>query len=150
AVAALSGRVELVVVGDGEDRGKVEQIVARQKATNVRVVGAATGERLIAWYRWADVFVQSSDKEGMPLVLLEAMAAGLPIVATDVPGCRELVAGVGMLAAPDPGALAEVLERVVDDPALRRELADRSRGVGMTRSWTAIVPKLEAIYEAVR
>jgi glycosyltransferase involved in cell wall biosynthesis len=150
AVAALSSRVELAVVGDGEDRTQVERIVAAQKQTNVRVVGAATGEQLVDWYRWADVFVQSSDKEGMPLVLLEAMAAGLPIVATDVPGCRELVTGVGLLAAPDPAALARVLTQVVEDPVLRGELAERSRRAGVARSWNAIVPTLEAVYEAVR
>ncbi len=71
-----------------------------------------------------------SYREGLPKALLEAMAAGRPIVATDVPGCREAVRDRdnGLLVpSRDAGALARALETLIGDPELRRQLGDRGR-----------------------
>jgi glycosyltransferase involved in cell wall biosynthesis len=77
-----------------------------------------------------DVFCLVSYKEGLPLSLIEAMASGLPVVATDIDGVRDVVqAGVnGMVVAPDDvDALAHALTRLSSDPALRRRLGDTGR-----------------------
>ncbi|HSJ16264.1 MAG TPA: glycosyltransferase, partial [Longimicrobiales bacterium] len=77
-----------------------------------------------------DVFVLSTHWEGFPLVILEAMAAGLPVVATAVDGIPELVRpnDTGMLVPPaDPQALAEALLLVLRDPALARRLGEAGR-----------------------
>jgi glycosyltransferase involved in cell wall biosynthesis len=69
-----------------------------------------------------DVFALPSYREGMPVSILEAMATGLPVVATDIRGCREeVVAGETGFLVPtrDAGLLAEALERLLVDPALR-------------------------------
>jgi glycosyltransferase involved in cell wall biosynthesis len=71
-----------------------------------------------------------SYREGLPKALLEALAAGRPIVATDVPGCREAVRdGENGLLVPsrDPEALAAALETLIRNPALRRQYGDRGR-----------------------
>lgn len=76
-------------------------------------------------YRLAHIVTLPSMGEGLPTVLLEAAACGRPIVATDVPGCREAVADgqTGLLVPPnDPPALAAALEKLLDDPALGRTL----------------------------
>ncbi len=107
-------------------------------------------ERLAAWQRqgvvewWGrrddmpEVFAQAhvaclpSYREGLPKVLLEAAACGLPLVATDVPGCREIVrqGETGLLVPPrDPDGLASALLRLVDDRELRRSLGARARAV---------------------
>jgi len=96
------------------------------------------GPRLLDRYREADVFVHTAVTEGVPQVLVEAMAAGCAVVATDVGGVRDLVAdGVtGLLVPPaDPRALAAAVGRVVDDAALRARLsaAARERARGLTR-----------------
>jgi glycosyltransferase involved in cell wall biosynthesis len=150
AVAAVRRPVELVLVGDGEDRALVEATIARLGLTNVRLAGAARGGELVDWYRWADVFVLPSDKEGMPLVLLEAMAAGLPVVATDVPGIRDLVGADGLLTGCDPAELGAGIDRVAGDAHLRARLVAASRRRGAGRSWPSLVPDIEAVYEAVR
>jgi glycosyltransferase involved in cell wall biosynthesis len=78
----------------------------------------------------ADVFVLPSRYEGMPLALLEAMDAGLPVVTTRAPGCTEVVAdGVtGLLVPPeDPPALAAALARLLEDPALRQRMGRAGR-----------------------
>ena len=94
----------------------------------VRLAGERddVGELLAA----ADLFVLSSRSEGLPLSILEAMAAGLPVVASDVGGVPELVVDgeTGLLVPPgDPHALAAAIDRLLDDPDLRRRLGAAGR-----------------------
>ncbi len=80
----------------------------------------------------ATIAVLPSRREGLPLSLLEAAACGRPLVATDVPGCREIArAHVNALLVPpeDAPALADAIERLADDPALRREFGAASRAI---------------------
>jgi glycosyltransferase involved in cell wall biosynthesis len=149
AISYVSSPVDLVLVGDGEQRGLVRDHLERLDLSNVRLAGAQRGEGLLRWYRWADVLVLPSDKEGMPLVLLEAMAAGLAIISTDVPGSREVLEGVGLLTAPHPGALGAAIQRVAADPHLRSELAARSLQRGRSHCWDERVVELERIYDQV-
>lgn len=148
AMAGISGDVELVIVGDGDERPRLEARVRELGLENVTMVGAQRDQELVAWYRWADAFVLPSDKEGMPLVILEAMAAGLPIIATDVAGVRDTVGEDGVLVKPEPSALADGIKRVAGDPELRAELARRSRSRGRAYAWPAVVERVEAVYEA--
>jgi len=120
-------RAELV--GDGPDRGAIEREVQR---LGLAAVVSLTGERedVPGRLAGADVFVLSSRSEAMPMVVLEAMAAGLPIVATAVGGVPELVLDgeTGLLVAPDdPEALAVALSRLAEDPSLRRRLGAAAR-----------------------
>ena len=80
AMTHVSSDVELVIVGEGGLREEVASRIDRLGLTNVTLAGAVRGPDLVRWYRSADVFVVPSDKEGMPLVVLEAMAGGLAIV----------------------------------------------------------------------
>ena len=78
------------------------------------------------------MFVLPSEWEARALVVQEAMAAGTPVVATDVGGLHDLVAGTGLLVPPgDPEALAEATDRVLADPGLRDELAASGREVAV-------------------
>jgi glycosyltransferase involved in cell wall biosynthesis len=149
AMAEVRAPAHLTVVGDGSERSALEALVAELILDNVDIVGAQRGEDLLAWYRWADAFVLPSDKEGMPLVILEAMAAGLPVIATDVAGVRDTVGDDGLLAAPNPSALALAIDRVAADEDLRRELARRSRDRSAVFSWPVVVRRLEDLYQAV-
>jgi len=126
SMAAVREPTELVIVGDGEQRAMLRSLSAELNLTNVRMIGPKTGEDLISWYRWADAFVLTSEKEGMPLVLLEAMASGLPVVGTDVPGISETLGADGLLASPNPEAFAKEVDRLVADPKLWADLALRS------------------------
>ena len=85
-------------------RAMLEALCRELDLTGVRMVGSQTTKQLVDWYRWADAFVLPSDKEGMPLAVLEAMASGLPVVATSVPGLRDTVGDDGILALPDPAS----------------------------------------------
>ncbi|WP_329567466.1 glycosyltransferase family 4 protein [Kitasatospora sp. NBC_01266] len=150
ALPLLREPVRLRIVGDGELRGQLTAQADRLGlGDRVEFTGGLLGARLTAAYREADAFVLPSDREGMPLAVLEAMAAGLPVVATDVPGSAELLSGVGLLTAPEPTALAAALDRLAADPGLRARLAERSAERARRQSWAAVAERIERVYDAV-
>jgi len=125
AVALLDRPVRALVVGYGPTEAELRARAAELELGDAAVI---TGERhdaadLIAA---ADVLALSSTREALPLVLLEAMALGTPIVSTDVGGVGDVVTDgeTGLLVPPnDAPALAAALERVLDDPDLAARLA---------------------------
>jgi glycosyltransferase involved in cell wall biosynthesis len=118
--------VVLHLAGDGPDREALERDVhARGLDGRVVFEGLLNQDRLQALYRESDAMVLASFAEGVPVVLMEAMAMGIPCVATWVAGVPELIAdGVDGLLVPagDADALAEAVGRLVDDAGLRRRL----------------------------
>jgi len=118
-----------VVLGDGDPELLAQlQQQARALGAPVHFIGARSDAD--RWLRAAEVFVLPSEWEGQPLVVQEAMAAGTPVVATDVGGLRDMVCGTGLLVIPgDPEAIAKAADRVLGDPGLRDDLAARGREV---------------------
>jgi glycosyltransferase involved in cell wall biosynthesis len=133
AVAALTPRVptELIVIGSGPLRAGLEA-QAREAGIKVEFPGVVDHRLIPGWLADADAFVLPSFTEGHPKALLEAMAVGLPCVASDCPGNRALISHerTGLLFDPrDPAALAARIERVLSDHELGRALGDRAREV---------------------
>jgi glycosyltransferase involved in cell wall biosynthesis len=131
AVRALRQRIEgrLVMIGSGPLRGALEA-EARAAGVPVEFPGVVDHQLLPEWLRAADVFALPSFTEGHPKALIEAMAAGVPCVASDCPGNRALVkdGDTGLLFDPrDSQHLATLLERVLTDEALARGLGDGGR-----------------------
>ena len=115
----------LVLVGDGPERPALEKQSGRL-GIDVRFLGARTDVQ--ALLARADAFVLPSLHEGMSNAVMEAMAAGRPVVATDVGGTGELLRGRGVLVPPaDPGALADGLRRVLTDAEFAAGLAQAAR-----------------------
>jgi glycosyltransferase involved in cell wall biosynthesis len=118
-----------LLVGDGPDRPVIEaEIRSLGLTSKVELTGAR--DDVADLLAGSDLFVLSSRSEGGPIAVLEAMAAGLPVVASDVGGIPELVedAVTGLLVpAGDPGALAAALGRLLAEPRLRRELGTAGR-----------------------
>jgi glycosyltransferase involved in cell wall biosynthesis len=120
--------VLLVIVGDGPQRPSLENLAARLGvASSTRFLGHLDGAR--DWLAAFDVYVNSSVSEGVSLTILEAMAAGLPVIATRVGGTPEVVdATCGRLVPPkDPAGLAAALVELALDPTLRRDLGGVAR-----------------------
>ncbi len=143
------GAGELWLAGDGPLRGAVE--AAAREAPGVRVLGLRGDvPRLMAA---ADVFVLASRYEGHPLVLLEALAAGLPAVATAVGSVPEILAGEdppGVLVPEgDEAALAAALRRVLGDAAGRRRLAEAARRAGDRHDAAVMAATYLRLYAAV-
>lgn len=119
---------KLVLVGDGPERTRLEA-EARTRGLSDRVVFAGHHADVRPFYALADVLVLPSYSEGSPNVLLEAMAAGLPVVATAVGGVPEIVAHEesALLIAPrDEQALAAAVARILSDAPLARGLAAKA------------------------
>ena len=135
--------VDLQLVGDGPARSELEhQAAALGVAGQVAFTGWAERAAMPGLYAGADVFVFPSRDEGMPNVVLEAMAAGLPVVATRIAGTRDLVVegetGL-MIDTDDADALAAAIARLASDPALRHRLGGQGRHrVVEAFSWRAV------------
>jgi glycosyltransferase involved in cell wall biosynthesis len=130
AFAALpEGSFEALIVGDGPDRAAVEAEMRRLGLDGrVRMIGERSD--VPALLAGSDVFVLSSRSEGLPVSVLEAMAAELPVVASDVGGLRELVVDgeTGILVPPGDGPeLAAALGRLIEDRDLRFTLGAAGR-----------------------
>ncbi|HEY0185522.1 MAG TPA: glycosyltransferase [Rhodopila sp.] len=122
AVARLPyGR--LVIVGDGPERAALEGLAA-SLGVSARVHFAGSHRETAAYYARFNIFALSSDTEQMPLSVIEAMASGLPVVATDVGDVRLMVAEANgpYLTALDDAAMAAALQALIADPDARRRI----------------------------
>lgn len=143
AMARTPVPLDLTVVGDGGARPALEaQAAALGLQTRVRFAGWLERTALPDAYRAADLFVFPSRDEGMPNVVLEAMATGLPVAATDIAGNRDLVVDgeTGfLLPVDDVAALTAALERLAANPDLRRRMGAAGRRRVVERfSWAAV------------
>ena len=142
----------LAIVGSGGLEGRLREAAAADGVTHsVRLVGPRA--TLAEAYVDADVLVLSSRWEGLPYVVLEAMAYGLPVVSTSVDGIPEAVVdGVtGLLVPPeDPVALGVALERLLSDPSRGRRLGKAGR-VWVAEEFTLghMVDRLAGVYREV-
>jgi glycosyltransferase involved in cell wall biosynthesis len=154
AVALVSAAVpaaRFVVVGDGPLRAALED-----RAVSLGLAGVVTftgfrpdAPQLIAGL---DVLVVPSRSDGSPLVVCEAMAAGIPVVASRVGGLPDLVAhgDSGLLVRPeDPADLARSLVRLLRDPAAAQALGRRGRQLAEARSHARLVDRMTEVYAAV-
>ena len=117
-------QAHLLIVGDGPDRAALEQ----RATPNVEWAGQQSWERAIALMATMDIVVVPSRFEGFGLTAAEAMAAGKPVVASDVDGLREVVGDAGVLVpAGDASALAAALARLANDAAARAALGRKAR-----------------------
>ena len=113
-------RVRLVLVGDGAHRADLERHAERAGvAARTTFAGEFPREALPDVYRSADALAFTSASETQGLVLVEALAAGLPVVAVDTPQTRDVLDGAGAVAAGTPEALAAALRRTLADPSRR-------------------------------
>ena len=155
ACARLKGRpsIEVVIGGTGPDRAQLEEFIAREGLTNVRLAGFVTDERLPDYYRAANVFVLPAlTGEGLPMVLLEAFASGIPAIATRAGGQEDIVIDgqTGLLVPPgSPAALADAIEAWAWQPDAVREMGATARAMALDMDWELQVDRLEAMLAAL-
>jgi len=160
AVASLRAngvRVEASIVGDGpERRGLEARARERGVADVIRFHGFVPDAALRERYRQSDAFVlpavvdRKGDTEGLGVVLLEALAHGRPVIASDAGGIRDIVQHevTGLLVpSGDAGALASAIVRYIDEPAIATSLVASGRAhLATTFSWDSIVDRLSGMY----
>jgi glycosyltransferase involved in cell wall biosynthesis len=154
---ALADRDPVLLIAGGttlfDYRHEVDRFTARTReldvTAHVRVLGALPPDAIERLYRAADVFAFPSVKEGFGLAALEALAADLPVVASDLDVFRGfLTDGVSALLTPvgDGGALAAAMERVARDDVLRARLRAGGRAVVRDYTWDASAAAHERLY----
>jgi glycosyltransferase involved in cell wall biosynthesis len=154
ALAALREQapVTLEIAGDGPSRGALEALAARLGLREaVTFLGAQDRAGVAAVLRRADVLVLPSLIENQPVVLLEAQACGVPVVATRVGGVGEVVdAAAGRLVAPrDPGALARAIAAVLADPGAYDPVALAARARARF-GHDAVAARWDGVYRELR
>jgi glycosyltransferase involved in cell wall biosynthesis len=147
--------LELVVIGRPRPGGRVDRTIERLGLSDtVRCVSGISDDELARLYGEAEVAVVPSLYEGFSLPAVEAMACGVPVVATTGGALPEVVGSdgeTGLLVPPDdPGALAGAIGRLLDDPALRRRLGAAGRERVLHRfTWEVTAQGTAACYEAL-
>ncbi len=153
ALATRSGmRVKLTVVGEGDQR---EDLVARIEQSNLRDVvelkGKVTGDALAREYARADVFLLTSSRESFGIVLVEAMQAGLVVVAPNIDGVRNVVRHMhnGLLVEPEPEEYVAALQLLAGNRELRETLSHHALKDAEAYSWPRIVERVLDVYAEV-
>ena len=144
-------RARLVLVGDGAQREALQRRAEQLGiAARTTFAGEFPRESLPAVYASADAFLFTSTSETQGLVLVEALAAGLPVVAVDTPQTRDVLEGVGSVAAPEPQALAAALRLALRTRAARPLPAHVVRRFDVRSSARRVVDLYGELVEAMR
>jgi phosphatidylinositol alpha-mannosyltransferase len=147
-ILARYPRTTLVVAGDGPLRG-VYQRAARRLGAAVQFVGRVNGERP-EYYGTADMYLCPTTKASFGITLLEAMACGTPLLASDIIGFRELVDGgsEAVLVPPRrPDDWARAVVELLDDPGRRSEMGIAGRTKAARYAWPRVADRVLAVYQ---
>ena len=149
-VAATHPDALLVVAGDGPERSAIRK-VPRSVRDRIDLLGNVPHDLLPPYHAACEVFcAPATGRESFGIVLVEAMSAGLPIVATDIPGYREVVRDGedGLLVpAKDPGSTARALRHLLDDGADAKRFSKAGVRRAARFSWDTVTREVEAAYE---
>ena len=142
--------LRLKLIGQGELAGSLRELVRRlDMEDRVDFVPMVPNREIHQHYLQADIFAMATHYEGFCIPVLEAMAAGLPVVTCDTEPIPELLGGTGLVVAKEPGAYAEAFTRLAADQALRQELGARARERAQTLAGDRMEEREAGLYEAV-
>jgi phosphatidylinositol alpha-mannosyltransferase len=144
----------LIVVGDGPLRGEVESYISRHRLQDVVLVGYVPDSVKPRYYNSADIFcAPATGAESFGIVLLEAMASGLPVVATEIPGYMSVLEpGLDSLTVRPKGwaELGAALVILARDPMLRRRMGAYAHEKARRYSWVSVTSQVVEVYEEAR
>jgi glycosyltransferase involved in cell wall biosynthesis len=144
----------LAIAGAADGYGAAEELSAIEKSprrADIDVLGYVSTAQLESLYNQASVFAFPSLDEGFGMPLLDAMAHGIPVVASRRSAIPEVTGDAALLVDPENGEeLGEALSRLTGDPALREALANQGRTRAAQFPWTAAVDRTWAVYDELR
>jgi phosphatidylinositol alpha-mannosyltransferase len=143
--------LRLIVVGPGGPDDESQRVMGERNLTDVVFTGRVSNELLPSYYQAADIFCSpATGGESFGMVLLEAMAAGVPTVASDISGYRDVVThGIdGLLSAPsDPTALAGAIRTLIEDPDLRSQMGAAGKIKAHGYRWSEVATSVLDFYK---
>jgi glycosyltransferase involved in cell wall biosynthesis len=142
------------LVGKGTQELELKQLTRKLNLEkHIKFAGYVDGwsNEITDYYNSADIFVFPSLKEGFGMVLVEAMACGLPVISTNTSAIPEVVGDAGILVEPrNPRVLADAIIRLIEDIGLRKRLGKKGRRrVVEEFTWDIVTDKILGIYEEV-
>lgn len=146
--------ISFILAGSGKDLNKLKKKTKKLGLEGkFKFLGQVEKSQIVELYQKASIFVLPSYHEGLPTVLLEAMACGLPIIATNVRGNNDLIVnkknGI-LVAARQPNQLAEAICSLIDDKKLKESLGKNARKqIEQKYSWDAVSKKYLKCYELI-
>ena len=156
AYAQLKDRhpnMRLIIAGRGPEMGDLRRFARGHSVGDVLFAGRVSDEDKARFYKTADIFVApSTGQESFGIVLLEAMAAGRAVIASDIHGYKRVVQRnvTGLLVEPkDPDALAEALERLIASPDLRQTLGEAGARRASDFDWQHVTGEIVRVYQEV-
>ena len=137
------------IIGEGNTADELHNIARELNVEkNVEFQGYIPHSELPDFYTSSDIFVLPSLSEGMSNTVLEAMAAGLPIITTETGGTKELISGNGLVVPTGrPDLIAGAILRYISDPSLRRDHGIRSRVLAESMDWSCVAYNYIRLYE---
>jgi phosphatidylinositol alpha-mannosyltransferase len=145
--------VRLILITAGPQLGEMRRFIRREGLQDVLFAGRVSDADKARFLRTADIFcAPSTGQESFGIVLLEAMAAGRAVVASDIHGYKKVVQRnvTGLLVEPkDPDALCRAIAQLIDDPALRDRLGEAGAERAREFDWEHVARQLEEVYEEV-
>ena len=142
----LKDRARFLIVGDGAERRWLEQRLPR----TTRFTGVLRAQDLAAAFASMDVFLFPSLSDTFGLVVLEAMAAGVPVVSFDASGPKSAIDhGINGYVVSSPDEFAEAVGRLGADPELRRRFSEAARSRAVRESWDAVFSSLYDVYASL-
>lgn len=146
-------KVHLVLVGDGQDRQRLEDQARQKKLDDViHFVGARPHSEMPSWLNAADLLVLPSHNEGLPNAIVEAMACGIPVVATKVGGIPEVVEDKksGLLIEKKIDSLITAIDSLLKDPEKRKQMGAYGRSIiEQNFSWQQSARALRELYDEI-
>jgi glycosyltransferase involved in cell wall biosynthesis len=149
ALTLTKRKVYLDLVGDGEERSALEQMIAARGLDNVTLHGPKGRDEVMEFYRTCHAAVMPSLYEAQPLGLLEALAAGVPIIGTNVIGVATHIKGAGIIVEPTAQGLADGIEQYYQRYSQLQTMIDRGHALADKFRWRNILKEYEGLYETV-
>ena len=149
ALELTSRNVHLDIIGDGDEREAIEKDIADRGLVNVTLHGRLDRQQVARFYKTCDALVMPSLYEAQPLVLLEAMAARIPVIGTNVIGVADHLKGAGIIVEPTAEGIAAGLDRYYTDYISLPGMIERGYRIAQAFRWPYALKKYERLYEEV-
>lgn len=150
AIKLTKRNIHLDIIGEGSESESIQKIVEEEKLTNVMLHGRLSRSEVMKFYQKSDALIMPSLYEAQPLVLLEAMAARIPIIGTNVIGVAEHIKDVGIVVEPTARGLREGIERYFLEYKLLSGRVSHGYRKSEKVRWSQTLQKYERLYEEVQ
>ncbi len=153
-LSRVESKVRLIIIGDGPEKEKAKDFVKKESLKEVRFIGYVSSQDLPSYYATADIFCSpATHGESLGVVLLEAMASGLPVVAFDNPGYQSVFPDFGqgfLVPKRNVSALTQALLILIASPRWRKELSRKNRDYAKRFAWPKIGKEIFDFYQACK